>query len=256
LAGSSSIFYQVLSDFASILYSDHQMVLMRAAERSLYRQGVYALAHTYGSLVARLLLAPAEEASRLLFSKLGSSDKPQLGNILAALLKLVILIGALFPCFGFNYTGLLLSLLFMARKAAPGMEAGTLLDVSGVLSWYCVYVLLLAVNGMCEAFVYALASRPQLSVLTWSLAVSFAVFYAVANPLMAIYGTEGLVIANCAGMCFRIAFCLRFMFAFFGGCEYLRRSLPHWSIIICLSISFVLTSKSKSIGAFPDMLAD
>jgi hypothetical protein len=30
-----------------------------------------------------------------------------------------------------------------------------------VLSWYCLYVLVLALNGMTEAFVYAVATKDQ-----------------------------------------------------------------------------------------------
>jgi oligosaccharide translocation protein RFT1 len=52
-----------------------QIVLTRAQQRaSSYQQGVYAVAHNYGSLVARLLFQPIEESARLMFARLGSSS--------------------------------------------------------------------------------------------------------------------------------------------------------------------------------------
>ncbi|CAM9965919.1 unnamed protein product, partial [Discosporangium mesarthrocarpum] len=44
----------------------------KGGSSSLHDQGVYAVASAYGSLAARLLFQPVEEAARLMFSKLGA----------------------------------------------------------------------------------------------------------------------------------------------------------------------------------------
>lgn len=188
---------------------------------SLYEQGVYAIASGYGSLVARLLFQPLEEAARLMFSKLGAEEgetaststetageeqvssssrqavqpsrNPESGGedrreemrkkmafLLATLLKLVLSTGLVFVCLGFHYTETLLRLL-LATKGSGGSFAVS--EVARVLSWYCVYVLFLAANGMCEAFACAVARGSQLTGMGVGLFVSFAAFWVLVGPL-------------------------------------------------------------------------
>lgn len=237
---------------------------------SLYEQGVYALASGYGSLAARLLFQPLEEAARLMFSKLGAeeeelrkrylghdrrqqpmqildgddnsnikpvrssyqmlveSSKPnrtpvkgkggadgngafippsedhevaeqdmeevrrrirgRMADLLATLLKLVLSTGLVFVCFGFHYTETLLRLLLGSRGRGEGGGDGpntnsTVSQVATVLSWYCVYVLFLAANGMCEAFACAVARGRQLTGMGAGLIASFAAFWMLVGPL-------------------------------------------------------------------------
>lgn len=185
---------------------------------SLYEQGVYAIASGYGSLVARLLFQPLEEAARLMFSKLGAEEgetadtstekenvssssrqagqssrnaesveggrreemRSKMASLLATLLKLVLYAGLVFVCFGFHYTETLLRLL-LATKGGGGSFAVS--EVAHVLSWYCVYVMFLAANGMCEAFACAVARGRQLTGMGAGLVLSFLVFYGLVVPL-------------------------------------------------------------------------
>lgn len=216
---------------------------------TLYEQGVYAIASGYGSLAARLLFQPLEEAARLMFSKLGaeagesrqgavppdvtaasktlrtgathsSSGKgggqgrqdgggdcgyegdsndgaadgklrlhAKMASLLATLLKLVLMTGLVFVCFGFHYTETLLRLL-LAGKGGGGSSAVS--EVARVLSWYCVYVLFLAANGMCEAFACAVARGGQLTGMGAGLVASFAAFWVLVGPLTARYDLVGL----------------------------------------------------------------
>ena len=67
------------------------------------------------------------------------------------LLKFVLLVALTILSFGFSYSFLALD-----------MYGGSLLsDGEGptLLRWYCVYVLLLAVNGVTECFVFAAMSQ-------------------------------------------------------------------------------------------------
>lgn len=229
---------------------------------SLHEQGVYAIASGYGSLAARLLFQPVEEAARLMFSKLGveglgvdaveipagaklaagevgaaarqvtdrgqdididngigrcsgkgndssvddesHSDvdggggdrgreaRTRMAALLATLLKLVLTAGLVFVCFGFHYTETLMRLLLAGKRAGRGGGEGdgatAVTEVSRVLSWYCVYVLFLAANGMCEAFSSAVARGGQLTGMGAGLVASFAVFWALVRPLTSRYG--------------------------------------------------------------------
>lgn len=226
---------------------------------SLYEQGVYAIASGYGSLAARLLFQPLEEAARLMFSKLGAEEEeegsainqwgegqsptaatlggpaassirtegPQpplrrrgrsgrqdggredfgargdttfvddssqrlrerMATLLATLLKLVLTAGLVFVSFGFHYTETLLRLL-LAGKGGGGGRSSAVPEVARVLSWYCVYVLFLAANGMCEAFACAVARGGHLAGMGAGLMASFAVFWALVGPLTARYSSS------------------------------------------------------------------
>ena len=70
---------------------------------------------------------------------------------LAVLLKLVLLIALTILSFGYAYSFLALDLYggsLLSGGAGPGL-----------LRWFCVYVLLLAVNGVTECFVFASMSQ-------------------------------------------------------------------------------------------------
>eukprot|EP00903_Cladosiphon_okamuranus_P013314 g12409.t1 len=239
---------------------------------SLYEQGVYAIASGYGSLAARLLFQPLEEAARLMFSKLGAEEggggsagrwgetplptaaalvegpgaspiptekqQPPLGSrgrrgrhqdgggegyrggemvgdnsrrlrermaaLLATFLKLVLTAGLVFVCFGFHYTETLLRLLLAGKGGGGVGRSSAVSEVARVLSWYCVYVLFLAANGMCEAFACAVARGGHLAGMGAGLVASFAAFWALVGPLTTRFGTRGLVMANAAGMVCRV----------------------------------------------------
>lgn len=228
-----------------VLTEGDKIVLARASTGgstggSLYEQGVYAIASGYGSLAARLLFQPVEEAARLMFSKLGTEEsslgrmaapsgtgqrggnhnngdegsgarghemppqtsggsvhrhhptgdagrrlRSRMADLLATVLKLVLVAGLVFVCFGFHYTETLLRLLLAGLgRGGGGKGSAAISKVAPVLSWYCVYVLVLAANGMCEAFACSVARGNELTGMGGGLAVSFLTFWASVGPLM------------------------------------------------------------------------
>ena len=197
--------------------------LLIAIFASLSSQGVYALASNYGSLVARMLFQPIEESSRGVFGRLlAPSTIPTLAepgratedeknppkatraNILSAqtyLLTLLRLYGLL--SLGITAVGPTLAPLLLRRLAGPNW---TQTSAGAVLSLYCYYVPLLAINGILEAFVSAVASPAQLREQSvWMVAFS-AGFAGSGYLLLRIWdmGAQGLVLANAVNMGMRI----------------------------------------------------
>ncbi len=188
-----------------------------------------------------------------------ASSRTTLGLMLGALVKLVVLVGLVFACFGFNYTRVLLRLLLPGKRWEAGGGDGDGHDAaSRVLSWYCLYVLLLAVNGMTEAFVYAVAAHKEVGALSLSAAASFAVFALATPPFMRALGTVGLVLANSLGMAVRILFSLAFIRRVFHRAgEPLPDLFPPPVVLAAFVAAFAGTLASDSgtdVGKLPQAL--
>ncbi|KAH9647788.1 protein RFT1-like [Citrus sinensis] len=168
-----------------------------------YNQAVYGLVDKLGSLVVRMVFLPFEESSYATFARSASviltipledevGQYPQkskkIGNSLAEALKLVLLIGLVFMAFGPSYSYSLVRLLY-GKKWSDG-------EASTALRYYCLYVVVLAMNGTSEAFLHAVATEDQLKRSNDSLLV-FSVIYIVMNViLIQSAGAVGLILAN------------------------------------------------------------
>ncbi|KVI04522.1 RFT1-like protein [Cynara cardunculus var. scolymus] len=157
-----------------------------------YNQAVYGLVDKLGSLVVRLVLLPFEESSYTTFARSASGEGMQksrkLQTSLRDALKLVMLIGLVFMAFGPSYSYSLIRLLY-GRKWSDG-------EASVALRYYCLYVVVLAVNGTSEAFLHAVATEDQLKRSNNSL-VLFSFVYIVLNILLIrSAGAVGLIFAN------------------------------------------------------------
>ena len=77
------------------------------------------------------------------------------------IIKMVLVIGIVMLVFGYSYSHLALDI----------YGGSLLLDGGGVflLRWYCVYVLIIAVNGVTECFVLAVMSEDQINKLVESV---------------------------------------------------------------------------------------
>lgn len=169
-------------------------------------QGIYALANNYGGLIARLLLQPIEESSRNYFGKLLSSSssplsKERFSNARTNLLSLVR-----------AYLLLSVAILSAGPTIAPfilKVIAGKQWTDSGaghVLSTYCYYIPLLAINGLTEAFVSSVATKAEVNrqsmwMFSFSLGFGGAAYLFLRTLDM---GAEGLVWANSLNMALRI----------------------------------------------------
>ncbi|KAK6131312.1 hypothetical protein DH2020_034941 [Rehmannia glutinosa] len=144
-----------------------------------YNQAVYGLVDKLGSLVVRLVFLPFEESSYATFARSASGNynekKKKLARSLTDALKLVLLIGLVVIAFGPSYSYSLIRLLY-GRKWSDG-------EASTALQCYCLYVIVLAMNGTSEAFLHAVATENQLKQSNDSLLV-FSLIYLILNVLL------------------------------------------------------------------------
>ncbi|KAI1475520.1 Rft-1-domain-containing protein [Daldinia eschscholtzii] len=180
-------------------------------------QGVYALANNYGSLLARLVFQPIEESSRNYFSKLLSSAKssPEKQAVtkarsdLQALLKFYVLLSIVVVTVGPYAAPLLVQIIAGTKWSASG--------AGNVLARYCLYIPLLAINGVAEAFVSSVAiesevHRQSLWMGAFSLAFGIAGFVSLRVLDL---GAAGLVYANSINMLCRIVWSGGFISRYF-----------------------------------------
>jgi hypothetical protein len=198
---------------------------------SLTDQGAYALASNYGGLIARMLFQPIEESSRNMFAKLcakvntasdvkatenveesevSKRNISQASRVLSTILHMYAIISLFAVTLGPTLAPLLLSVVAGKKWSAT--------TASDVLATYCYYIPFLAVNGVTEAFVAAVATNKELYKQSVSMGVFFVIFAGSAWFFIAQMelGGSGVVLANTVNMGLRIAWNTWFIKKFFG----------------------------------------
>ena len=73
-----------------------------------------------------------------------------------------------------------------------------------LLKWYSVYVLIVAINGITECFMFALMSKGEIDDYNKRMMLFSFVFLAAAIFFSNMFGSAGLIMANCLNMIIRI----------------------------------------------------
>ncbi|KNG48099.1 oligosaccharide translocation protein rft1 [Stemphylium lycopersici] len=198
---------------------------------SLADQGAYALASNYGGLIARMLFQPIEESSRNMFAKLCANVEPSAGaskkkeqkgtkeqqqnlaqasRVLSTILHLYGIISLFAVTLGPILAPVLLSVVAGQKWSAT--------SASRVLSTYCYYIPFLAINGVTEAFVAAVATNKELYAQSVSMGIFFALFAGSAWFFIGQLemGGNGVVLANTVNMGLRIVWNTWFIRRFFS----------------------------------------
>lgn len=231
--------------------------ILITALTSLSDQGAYALASNYGGLIARMLFQPIEESSRNLFAKLcADSDATeritaekrnnlkQAASILIKILRFYSLISLLAFSIGPQLSYPLLALVAGKKWSATA--------ASSVLASYCNYIPLLAINGVTEAFVAAVATSSELHTQSMSMFMFFGAFAGSAWVFIDQlgWGGIGVVSANCVNMGLRIIWNLWFIRKYFDarGIEFdILDAAPKFSIsLVTTAMSTMLWARKKA----------
>ncbi|XP_043833375.1 protein RFT1 homolog [Dromiciops gliroides] len=213
-------------------------------------QGVYDIVNNLGSLVARLVFQPIEESFYIFFAKVlerGKSVKLQkqediamAATVLESLLKLVLLIGLTITVFGYSYSQLALDI-----------YGGSMLSTGSgpvLLKCYCLYVLLLAVNGITECFMFAAMSKEEVDRYNFiMLALSFT-FLLSSYFLTKWQGSVGFIFANCFNMGIRIVQSICHIYKYYRESPHrpLAGLLPSPLLIVVYVLSGVVTGVSEA----------
>lgn len=216
LALALSLYIQ--SGFKYVLTQGDSILITTMA--TLSEQGAYALASNYGGLVARMIFQPIEESSRTLFARLCSSpagvtrtesDISQAQVILRDIIKSYNILALVSWTVGPSLAPRLLHLLVGRKWTDTG--------AGDVLATYCYYIPLLAINGITEAFVSAVATSADLQRQSIFMGAYFFGFALAAYVFLGVLelGAQGLVWANCVNMVLRILFNSRYILIFFDG---------------------------------------
>jgi oligosaccharide translocation protein RFT1 len=190
----------------------------------LQDQGGYAVAVNYGSLVARILLQPIEETSRIYFAKANASPPsnkntsdaatsnvrhtPSTQNMTAIsdyftnLLRILGTFSLLLLTFAPPYLPTVLTY-FLPRRYITDTSAPRILGV------WVYYIPILAFNGVLEAFYSAVANSSDLSRQSKYMTVFSGLYISSAVVLFTVLkvGDVSLVYANMINLTARIAFC-------------------------------------------------
>ncbi|XP_055725365.1 protein RFT1 homolog [Salvelinus fontinalis] len=218
---------------------------------SFGEQGVYDIVNNLGSMVARFIFLPIEESFYVFFAKVlerGRDVRQQkqeevaiAAEVLECLLKLVLVIGLIITVFGYAYSHLALDIYggsLLSSGAGPSL-----------LRCYSSYVLLLAINGITECFVFAAMSKEEVdryNLVMLALSISFLL---LSYMLTWWAGGIGFILANCLNMGLRILHSLFYIHRYFLSSQWtpLRGLRPSPLLQLALALSAVLTALSEGV---------
>lgn len=235
-----------------LLLSEGEKMVMVANALSPSEQATYGIVFNLGSLFARFLFELIEEVAYTVFGKLNDISKrhdqpPQdltLAQLLSIMCKLMSLIGLSIASFGPSYAHILFRILFgtaYSSSAAPN-----------AFGWYCFYLLVIAINGITEAFVHAVGTQVFLNQFNRWLVVCSGV-YLTAAMLLVQHGVLGMIAANCINMVLRISYSVQFILNWKDTSDpsakppvsTIRMLLPKRRVIAFFLLSFVVTKWSE-----------
>ncbi|EPY76911.1 protein RFT1 isoform 4-like protein [Camelus ferus] len=176
---------------------------------------------------------------------LAQEDVAVAAAVLESLLKLALLAGLTITVFGFAYSQLALDIyggamlssgseqLTINLQVDPHVPSAFSYQMRGagpiLLRAYCLYVLLLAINGVTECFTFAAMSKEEVDRYNFMMLALSSSFLVLSYLLTRWCGSVGFILANCFNMGIRITQSLCFIH------RYYQKS-PHRPLAgLCLS---------------------
>ncbi|GMS97353.1 hypothetical protein PENTCL1PPCAC_19528 [Pristionchus entomophagus] len=218
-----SVLKQLLTDGSAFVMTFTRLL-------TLPQQAVYDSIERLGSLVSRMLLAPLEESSFAYFSnainnaktsvfKQNTDSHDVLVRTFSALMRDLIVCGMVVSVFGVPYSGVAVSIYGGQMLVANGGAA--------LLATYAVYILVIAINGVTEAFAFATMNVEQIFSHGGFLLLSSVVHLSLSYALCLQFGAIGFILANMLNMTVRIVYSWRHIGGYLGpACPSLLSLLP------------------------------
>lgn len=181
---------------------------------SLGQQATYDVVNNMGSLAARFIFRPIEDSSFFYFTQTIARDVElkdqkqdkvrEASQVLRNVCKGVTSIGLVGFVFGQSYAGTLLLL-----YGGHDFVAGGLPEL--LLRWHAFAIVLLAVNGVTEGYMFATNTSKQIDTYNYYMAIFSVTFLVLSYQLTNFLGPVGFILANCANMAFRISYSLSYI---------------------------------------------
>lgn len=238
-----------------ILTEGERYVMTISPVLTFSEQSMYDIVNNLGSLAARFVFRPIEESAYFYFTQMIRREVPLLqqdqkaivesATVLSQLLKVVTSIGLIVVIFGHNYSHTLLYL-YGGHVLTDSYLPTTLLKC------HCFAVLLLAVNGVTECYVFATMDNRQLDKYNYLMVIFSVSFLAISYLLTNTLGPVGFILANCINMSARIAHSIHFIRNQYGSSSHrpLDGLKPDKFFSILLAVSFVVTKLSDASYSF------
>lgn len=154
--------------------------------------------------------------------------------------KAVTSIGLLAFVFGQSYSGTVLLLYGGADFVAGGLP-------ELLLRWHCLAIILLAVNGITEGYMFATNTSKQIDSYNYYMAIFSVTFLLLSYQLTNIFGPVGFILANCCNMLFRIIYSNYYIYKQFKSLNInpLNGLLPGRLFVIVLVIMGIVCKVSE-----------
>uniref|UniRef100_A0A1B0CLD3 Protein RFT1 homolog n=1 Tax=Lutzomyia longipalpis TaxID=7200 RepID=A0A1B0CLD3_LUTLO len=235
-----------------ILTEGEKYVMSVSPVLSFSEQATYDVVNNMGSLAARFIFRPIEDSSYFYFTQTIARDVQlkeqeaekvsEASKVLANVCKVVMSIGLVGFVFGQSYSGTILLL-----YGGQDFVAGGLPEL--LLRWHSLAIILLAVNGITEGYMFATNTSKEIDGYNYYMAIFSVTFLALSYQLTNLLGPVGFILANCANMIFRISYSIRFISRQYKPLEEnpLRNILPGPLFLITLIACGVACKVSEAM---------
>jgi oligosaccharide translocation protein RFT1 len=245
--GKQSVIKQVLTE-------GERYVMTISPVLTFSQQSMYDIVNNLGSLAARFIFRPIEDSAYFYFTQMIKRDEPvakqdqrhisESATVLSQLCNVVTSIGLIVVVFGQSYSHTVLYL-YGGNKLVANYLPVTL------LRFHSFAIVLLAINGVTEGYVFATMSNKQLDRYNYVMVIFSVSFLVISYVLTNIFGPVGFILANCVNMLARIIHSLIYINKKYKSTSYkpLEGLVPDRKFIAILVISGVATKLSETFNS-------
>lgn len=197
-----------------VLTEGERYVMSVSPVLSFSQQATYDVVNNMGSLAARFIFRPIEDSSFFYFTQTIAREVElkdqkeekvkEASEVLKNVCKGVTSIGLIGFVFGQSYSGTLLLLYGGQDFVASGLP-------ELLLRWHAFAIVLLAVNGITEGYMFATNTSKQIDTYNYYMAIFSVTFLVLSYQLTNFFGAVGFILANCFNMLFRISYSLSYI---------------------------------------------